>query len=225
MSELDALEELGFELARAIERMPRRARPSGRLVAVLVASSVAAGAAGALAAGLLPTGAPVRGPSRAEVPRSLAPVASSAHLAALRVDDPLGGPPWGLRLVRTADGQRCVAAGRVVNGSLAAPGKDRRFHALPLTGTGTCGDLRTDPVVFDVAAVPDPRRPVTVISGLGTRELAGVTVVRAGRSQELTLSDGAFLTVYRGDIAGPSLSVTARFRDGATRILYGEKGR
>jgi hypothetical protein len=225
MTSLRVLDELGLELERAIEERPARARPSRRMAAVGIACVLAAGAGGAFAAGLLLTGAPVRGPSAGEVPRALSPLPATAGIAPLRVDDPYGGPPWGLRLARTAGGQRCVAAGRIVDGKLAAPGKDGRFHALPLTGTGTCGDLRSDPIVFDVAAVADPDRTVTVVSGQGTRALTGVTVTRGAVSHDLPLSGGAFVAVYRGGLARPPLVVVAHFGDGASRILYRETGR
>jgi hypothetical protein len=223
-AQLHVLDELGLELARALERQAVRNRPSRRLVAVAVAGALVAGGGAAAAAGLLPTGSPVRGPSRAEVPPAMTPLPGSARIASLRVDDPYGGGPWGVRLVQTQSGRRCVAAGRVQDAQLGAIGKDGRFHALPLRGTGTCGDLRTDPLIFDVAVVPDPTRSATVVSGLGTSDLAGVTATYGGRSTDLPLSDGAFLAVYRGNATG-ALSVVARFHDGSTRIVYREKGR
>ncbi len=65
------------------------------------------------------------------------PVAGSAQLLSLRVPDPAGGPPWGLRVVRTTRGYECVELGRVLNGRLGVLGQDgwfgddHRFHPMP----------------------------------------------------------------------------------------------
>jgi hypothetical protein len=64
-------------------------------------------------------------------------IAGSAHLAALRVPDPDGGPPWGIRTLRTTRQLGCVQVGRVVDGKLGvlgrdgAFGNDDKFHELP----------------------------------------------------------------------------------------------
>ena len=48
-----------------------------------------------------------------------------------------GGPPWGLRLVKTTRGETCVQLGRVQNGQLGSLGiadawnNDHKFHAIP----------------------------------------------------------------------------------------------
>ena len=58
----------------------------------------------------------------------------SAHLLPLRVPDPAGGPPWGLRLVTTSRGLTCVEAGprRRRQAGRARPGRHRpRRRALP----------------------------------------------------------------------------------------------
>jgi hypothetical protein len=62
-----------------------------------------------------------------------APITSSARLLDLRVPDPAGGPPWGLRTVRTTRGTTCVQAGRVVDGRLGALGQDGTFKPVAAT--------------------------------------------------------------------------------------------
>jgi hypothetical protein len=65
-------------------------------------------------------------------------------LLSLRAPDPGGGPPWGLRLVRTHSGLLCAQVGRVEHGVLGRIGVDGafdgdgRFHAL---GTGEFADV------------------------------------------------------------------------------------
>ena len=59
-----------------------------------------------------------------------------SRLLSMRVADPQGGPPWGLRLVRTNKGNACVQLGRVEAGQLGSVGiddswnNDHRFHAI-----------------------------------------------------------------------------------------------
>jgi len=60
----------------------------------------------------------------------------SSRLLPLRVRDPLGGPPWGLRMVRTSRGDTCVQLGRVEDGQIGSLGiddawdNDGKFHAI-----------------------------------------------------------------------------------------------
>jgi hypothetical protein len=55
-------------------------------------------------------------------------VATSVRLLALRVPDPDGGPPWGMRLVTTTRGLLCAQVGRVMHGELGQLGLDGAFH-------------------------------------------------------------------------------------------------
>lgn len=49
-------------------------------------------------------------------------------LLPIRVADPDGGPPWGLRLVKTTRGQTCIQVGRVVGGQIGQLGIDTAWH-------------------------------------------------------------------------------------------------
>jgi hypothetical protein len=220
MSELRVLAELGWQLERAIERqsMPVAARPR-RIAATVAAAAVLVTGAVAAGAALLPLGSPVRGPDRADVPPRLAPAPGSAVLTPIRVADPYGGDPWGLRVARSAGGGTCVAAGRVRDGRLGRIGADGQFHELPMVGTGSCADPRTDPVVFDVAVVRDPRRRVTVVSGSGD----GVASVSISGAAHVARAGPAFLAVLRGERT-TTLRVVARFKDGTRRTLYEPRG-
>jgi len=74
--------------------------------------------------------------SRAASGRAAAPSVLSVRLLPLRVADPQGGPPWGMRLVSTTRGLLCAQVGRVAHGQLGelgvdgAFGEDGRFHPL-----------------------------------------------------------------------------------------------
>jgi hypothetical protein len=106
---------------------------------VLVFGGVLATATIALAAsGVILTGAPVRpeGPLNARVGEGV-PTPGTALLLPLRIPDPEGGLPWGMRIVHTTRGELCVQIGRIQNGQLGELGidgvfhDDRRFHPLP----------------------------------------------------------------------------------------------
>ncbi len=123
-----------------------RPRPS-RPVTVVVACLLATGSALA-ATGVLRTGEPV-GATVGAIPNADEGVTipGSAHLLGLRVPDPDGGPPWGLRVLRTTRGLMCLQVGRVDDGRIGVLGQngafdnDGAFHPLSvnfLNGRG-CG--------------------------------------------------------------------------------------
>ena len=92
-------------------------------------------AAAALAAALLVLtlagafdGGGARPPSSAASGSADAPSVSSVRLLALRVADPQGGPPWGMRLLSTTRGLLCAQVGRVAHGQLGELGVDGAFH-------------------------------------------------------------------------------------------------
>jgi hypothetical protein len=106
---------------------------------VLALGCVLATATIALAAtGVILTGAPVRpeGPLNPSAGEGV-PAPGASQLLALRVPDPEGGPPWGMRIVRTTRGEVCEQIGRVQGGQLGELGidgvfhDDGRFHPIP----------------------------------------------------------------------------------------------
>jgi hypothetical protein len=132
---------------------PRRSRPAIAAVVGLLATGSALAASG-----VLRTGASVGTPVPA-IPDAYegAVIPGSVHLLPLRVADPDGGPPWGLRVLKTTRGLTCVQFGRVVAGRLGVIGQDGAFandgafHPLSndfLDGVG-CGtdDARGDAFV------------------------------------------------------------------------------
>jgi hypothetical protein len=153
---LPALERLGQEIARVARaadderrtaqprrgggrRLPRRAA-----IIAVVTFVVVAAAAVAATTGLL-TGEPVTNPKGVGFTpkRGLgAPVAGTIKVLALRVADPDGGPPWGLRTFRSTRGLTCVQLGRVQEGRLGVLGQDGafsddgRFHEWPSSVVG-----------------------------------------------------------------------------------------
>jgi hypothetical protein len=147
------LERLGLEIERmalAAGPTPRRAAPRLRVprpfglrpaivIALVLLILLAAAAAIAATTGLL-SGAPVRNVhgfvNRFDAARGRV-LPGSPRLTSLRVADPAGGPPWGVRTLRTTHQEGCVQIGRVVGGQLGvlgqdgAFGDDGKFHVLP----------------------------------------------------------------------------------------------
>jgi hypothetical protein len=148
MTILPQLHDQLVSLPPAGERRRRRVPVLGALLAtglVLTGGALAA-------AGVIPVGAPFGSPAPKADPHrgDGALVPASARVLALRVPDPAGGPPWGLRVIKTTRGATCVQAGRVVAGRLGVVGRDGvagddgRFHPLPLTSLGAPGCVPDD---------------------------------------------------------------------------------
>ena len=118
-------EARGGLTSRARAWRPRRV--NAPLIAAIVV--LAGGAIAAAATGVL-TGSPVSNPAGPPVPHSGygVPVAGGSDLLALRVVDPEGGLPWGMRIVHTTRGLVCVQVGRVYRGQLGQLGVDGVFH-------------------------------------------------------------------------------------------------
>lgn len=146
---LPILDEIGSELHRLFRheeqasrrdrqvlRAPRR-RSSLRVASAISLGLLATAAAAVAATGLL-SGAPVK-PQEHLTPTTGwgIPIPSSVRLLALSAPDPVGGPPWGLRLIHTSRGLGCLQFGRLNGGKLSVIGQDdafhddRRLHQLP----------------------------------------------------------------------------------------------
>jgi hypothetical protein len=130
----DYFREVELGLRAAVQGKARRSwrarlRPRQmRAVAFAMVSLVMAGSALA-ATGVIPFGSPVRvSGSRNPAVGNGVPAPGGSRLLALRVADPAGGPPWGMRIVRTTRGLLCVQIGRVEDGRLGVLGIDGQFH-------------------------------------------------------------------------------------------------
>ncbi len=146
MSRLPALHQ---QLVRAAHEQESREREIGalrtsarrlRLLALSFAGVVLASTTIALAAsGVIPIGSavPANHHLRPGVGLGL-PEPGGSRLLPLRVSDPEGGPPWGMRIIRTSREEVCLQVGRVQDGQLGVLGvdgafkDDGEFHPLPL---------------------------------------------------------------------------------------------
>lgn len=111
---------------------------SGMRVAVTVALLALVTAAVAVAGSGLLFGSPV--PLEERLTPTVGwgePIASSVKLTGLSVSDPVGGLPWGLRILRTTRAAGCLQVGRLSGGQLWVLGQDGAFrddgrlHELP----------------------------------------------------------------------------------------------
>jgi len=155
--ELPILSEIGGELDRILaatehETALRRAwrtlaRWRGPRLFALAGAVAVIGTGTALAASGVLFGSPVKpiGPLVATAGVGV-PLPGGSRLLSLRVPDPAGGLPWGMRVVRTTRSQLCIQIGRVEDNKLGELGidgnfgNDGRFHPLPPDAfSTTCG--------------------------------------------------------------------------------------
>jgi len=115
------------------------ARKVGLLIAVTLIALLALATLALAATGVILTGAPVRPEEVLNPSVGLGvPAPGASQLLPLRVPDPAGGPPWGMRVVSTTRGEVCVQIGRVQDGQLGELGidgafhDDGRFHPIPV---------------------------------------------------------------------------------------------
>lgn len=145
----DLVEDHWPQLLAVDERVLREAvrkaahRRLVRTLALALLGLVAAAALAAAATWIFGSVAPHEFASLESTGRgSLTP--AGTRLVRLRVADPEGGPPWGLRELKTSRNRTCFQVGRVVRGELVALGvagafgNDGRAHRLPVETEG-CG--------------------------------------------------------------------------------------
>jgi hypothetical protein len=120
--------------------IPRRAarRSVGLLMAATLCALLIAATIALAATGVILPGAAVRPEEVLNPSVGLGvPAPGGSRLLSLRVVDPAGGLPWGMRLVTTTRGLVCVQIARVQNGQLGELGidgafhNDGRFHPIP----------------------------------------------------------------------------------------------
>ncbi|MFI4978009.1 MAG: hypothetical protein ACHQC8_04955 [Solirubrobacterales bacterium] len=196
---------------------PRPSRPVAAVLACLVVTGSALAATGAFR-----TGAPVG----AEVPaiptaNEGAVLPASIAMLSLRVPDPAGGPPWGLRELKTTRGLMCVQVGRIVDGRIGVLGRDGAFrddgafHPFSRTfmeGPG-CGteDARGD------AFVNEQLHGVPASAMLGDR-LHTHDGCYGSRSSTAECPPGARRDIYFGLLGPDAESITHMIPDGGTAV-------
>jgi hypothetical protein len=158
----------------AQEPQPRRWSHRGGLALPVAIGALVVGAASAGAALLLSSGeavAPAFVLPATPVAGLGEPVPQTLALLPMRVADPEGGPPWGMRVIHTTRGLLCLQAGRVMDDQLGALGigyafhGDKRFHpfladdaistdACPAVGAKVAAFLPGPPVIVPANGLP-----------------------------------------------------------------------
>jgi hypothetical protein len=244
MSELPPiLERLGAEVERVARaeagaRRPRRRRvgPSSRRVLILALVTVIAVAAAAVAAttGLL-TGEPVTDPKGVGFGNPKAGLGvvlpKTARLAPLRVADPAGGLPWGVRAVTTTRGLGCVQVGRVQDGELGVVGQDGafandgKFHVMAPTVLSDAQCLAVDGAGHRFVAVSYNGLPASALprACVAPRRTLSATP-RA--TPPPTCPDADLRRVAYGLLGPEATAITYRSPDGAihTQAVAGPDG-
>ena len=214
--------ELRRELRATAERerwRRRRRRLLGLAPVLVVGGTTAALAAG----GVIGFGEPATDPPA--YPRGAADTGTgtvprgSERLLAVRVDDPEGGPPWGLQLSSTTRGLGCLLPGRVAGSRIGALGQDGAFG----------NDGRLHPYA------PDLSRNHCVLLDDGGRLFLSTTIDRmpANASPEppcgpgvlKPCADGPERTLLFGVLGPGAESVTYRAPDGERTVrTTGQEG-
>jgi hypothetical protein len=198
--------------------LTRRSRP-----AMLVAVVLLGGGTALAATGVLRTGASV---SSEVQPTPFAAegtvIASSVHVLPIRVADPEGGPPWGLRAARTSRGLLCIQVGRVVAGRVGVLGEDGAFrddgafHPFSMgyiSGLGCATeDGRGDAFInYELHGIP--------ASGLldNRRDVSGGCYSASTRPR--TCPPSELREVYFGMLGPDATTITAQTAHGGTTVV------
>ena len=110
-----------------LSQLSVRHRGLAALVAVFVIATPAVAAVGAASGWFSKGSSPIYYPASATSGLGKVPP-RGGRLLPIRVADPNGGPPWGIRLVRTTRGETCIQVGRVVDGQIGQLGIDGAWH-------------------------------------------------------------------------------------------------
>jgi hypothetical protein len=164
------------------------------------------------ATGVILTGAPVRPEGRPNPSAGEGvPSPGASRLLPIRVADPEGGLPWGMRVVRTTRGELCLQIGRIQDGRLGELGidgvfhDDGRFHPIPAAvlpettrvGRPAANDDETEAVSCQLAG--------EVLTGahLGVDRSAG-----AANGHEKALPKSQLRDIYFGVLGEKAVSVS-----------------
>lgn len=234
MAELPILDELHDALyaaamredERAPEKPPSVARVRVPRRTVLIALGLLLLlAASATATVLVLRAAVITAPPAADVPLEQTPIPGSARVAQARADDPDGGPPWALRVVRSRTGLACVTVGQLDGEAFGLIGLDRRFRRLPLALVDSCGQLSAGaPPLAGARLLASPRREDarSVIYAYGRPGLVEAVVESAdGARRVAPAADGSVVTVLRGYPEDSAARLVLRFADREQRLDLG----
>jgi hypothetical protein len=131
----------------------------------------------------------------------LDPAPSYRQLALASTADPVEHQPWGLRLFKSANGDTCLALGRVVDGRLGVV-RQGQFQELPTRAAGMCAPLEARHIAMATRTYPSSivAGGRVVLFGIVDRTIRRLELRSAtGRTSPLSVkADGTFVVVRRG---------------------------
>jgi hypothetical protein len=164
-----------------------------RLAAATLASVIGAAAIATAATELIDRDGVVT-TDRTSIPPRDAP--ADETLSRLRVPDPAGGLPWGLRMYTSKLGLPCVLLGHVKDDKLGTV-RGSRFLRYPARAPGSCATDADANLVFTIRRAANPAPGRAVLYGRVDRSVMSLTVAGGSGSEEPVeiAPDGAFLVV------------------------------
>lgn len=207
---LDAVSR--HQAARRSSRLAHVRTRSFRLPALAVLLLLGTTTIALAASGVILTGSnvPIHGTPRPGYGFGV-PSRGSGVLLPLRAPDPAGGPPWGMRVLRTTRGYLCAELGRVDDGRLGELGidgsfhDDGRFHPLPANALPEGRGLG-----FNVVCESPGR------SGFAAT-IIGVEPSAAGKPGEKTSPRAGLREISLGLLGKHAREITYRSEDGLKR--------
>jgi hypothetical protein len=202
-------------------------RPRALVAVAASLATVATFTATAAVALTATTGSPVPRFARGDT-TNVFPDAGTTRVTDARSADPTGGPPWAVRVGRTADGLVCVGAGQVsTGGALGVRGLDGRFRAIPPFGNDPCGPAPRSgrPLVqlrgFSGPGTRSATGATSVVFGSGGPGLRSVRIATAGAgARAVRIGDsGTFVLAVAGLPEGAAPQVRLRWEDGTERTV------
>jgi hypothetical protein len=213
---VDTLER---DLVEAAARRSAPARRSWRRLLLAGAVLLGIGGTAAVATAVVLRATVIPAPRAVDAGPAQTPIAGSEVVARLRAPDPAGGPPWTLRLARSAPGLVCTTVGQVVDGRFGLVGTDGRFRVLAPGVVDGCSVAPTPATPLMGARTLAARRPAdvrTIVNGVAGPTLRAVAVTAAGRPVPVRVgAGGTFVAAVAGYAEDAGVEVRLRFAGGA----------
>lgn len=139
-----------------------------------------------------------------------------------RTNDPVGGPPWAVRVYQGQSGLSCLEVGRFDGRAFGPTRPDGTVADLPIEESGSCGDLDADVIQFGVVSLSRRANAGqgerTVLFGRASDSVRTLRVRRANQSGAVSIgARGTFIIVLTGLEEPTSIRLRAELDDGSSR--------
>jgi len=133
------------------------------------------------------------------------------------VADPVGGPPWVVRITPTPAGKRCVSVGRTDGSAFGPVNAAGDIVDTGPSFSGSCAEPGAEPAQVAVARYPHLATggARTVVFGFAEGDVTSVTVTRSGTFEVIAPDNyRTFLLVQEGMSGDDRWTVTITLTDG-----------